>query len=129
MKAYWDSSAIVEAFNDPQWLARLKSERGFTRPHALAETFSTLTGNPKTRIDASDAATVIERLSASLDFVELTAPETLSALKATREKGVRGGRVHDYLHAVAAEKSGAKKILTLDKNDFDGITSLEIESD
>ncbi len=127
MKAYWDSSALVEAFNNPQLLARLKNEGGFTRPHALAEIFSTLTGNPKTRIDASDAATVIERLAASLEFVELTAPETLSALKLTRSKGVRGGRVHDYFHAVAAEKSGARKILTLDENDFEGLSNLEIE--
>src|SRR5882724_5129977 len=123
MKAYWDSSALVEAFSDPQLLARLKSEGGLTRPHALSETFASLTGNPKARIDANDAAAVIERLAASLEFVEVTAPEILTALKLARQKGVRGGRVHDYLHAVAAEKSGAKTILTLDENDFDNLTS------
>jgi predicted nucleic acid-binding protein len=35
--------------------------------------------------------------------------------------------VHDYLHTVAAEKSGAKTILTLDKNDFADLTGLKIE--
>jgi predicted nucleic acid-binding protein len=62
-----------------------------------------------------------------LDFQDLTAAEVLQALKEARKKGVRGGRVHDYLHAVAAEKSGAKKLLTLDKNDFTALTEVEIE--
>jgi hypothetical protein len=61
------------------------------------------------------------------DFTEITAAETLKALKAARQKGVREGRVHDYLHAVAAEKSRSKKILILDQNDFTGITSLPVE--
>src|ERR1035437_101243 len=108
MKPYWDSSALVETFNQPTIKARLEKERAFTRPHALAETFSTLTGNPDTRISADNAAAVIEHLSRFLDFVDLTAPEILKALKTARQKGVRGGRVHDYLHAVAAEKSGAQ---------------------
>jgi predicted nucleic acid-binding protein len=128
MKAYWDSSAIVEAFHDPQIKARLESERAFTRPHSLAETFSTLTGNPETRIDADDAALVIAVLAESLDFVDLTAPEMIAALKQARKRGVRGGRVHDYMHAVAAEKSGAATILTLDKNDFNDLTKLTVET-
>jgi predicted nucleic acid-binding protein len=127
MKAYWDSSALVEAYNSPQIKTRLESERAYTRPHSLAETFASLTANPKTRIDANAAAGVLARLALSLDFVELTGPDVLAALKTARARGVRGGRVHDYLHAVAAEKSGAKKILTLDKNDFDGLTELDVE--
>jgi predicted nucleic acid-binding protein len=127
MKAYWDSSALVQSLAEPALQLRLKKERGFTRPHALAETFSALTGNPQTRVDANDASEFIANLARSLDFTELSAQETLHALKTARQKGVRGGRVHDYLHAVAAEKSGAKKILTLDRNDFSGITSLPVE--
>ncbi len=49
----------------------------------------------------------------------MSVKETLAALKQARKRGVRGGRVHDFLHALAAEKSGAKKLLTLDRNDFD----------
>ncbi len=127
MKACWDSSALVETYNNPQIKARLETERAFTRPHALAETFASLTGNPKARLDADSAARILERLALSLDFVEISAPDILTALKTARTKGVRGGRVHDYLHAVAAEKSGAKTILTLDKNDFADLTGLKIE--
>jgi predicted nucleic acid-binding protein len=127
MKSYWDASALVQALADSSLQSRLKREGGFTRPHALAETFSTLTGNPFTRIDADTVAEFLADLASDLEFVEITGEEVLKALKTARQKGVRGGRVHDYLHAVAAEKSGAKKILTLDKNDFAGLTSLPIE--
>jgi predicted nucleic acid-binding protein len=127
MKTYWDSSALVEAVVNPSLLHRLQSERGTTRPHALAEIFAALTGNPYTRIAPDQAAAIIGSLSRSLDFTEITAPEILQALKTAQQKGVRGGRVHDYLHAVAAEKSGAGNILTLDQNDFTGITRLPVE--
>ncbi|MEI8288278.1 MAG: hypothetical protein WCH99_02300 [Verrucomicrobiota bacterium] len=127
MKAYWDSSALVQSLAEPTLQLRLKRERGFTRPHALAETFSALTGNPVTRIDANDAFDFISTIARNLDFVEISVAEILQALKTSRQKGVRGGRVHDYLHAVAAEKSGAKKILTLDKNDFAEVTNLLVE--
>ena len=127
MKTYWDSSAIIEAVQQPQLKARLKSERGITRPHALAETFSTLTGNPVNRIDADSAAAIIANLSLSLDFVDLTAEEMLAAFNVCKKIGVRGGRVHDFMHAVAAAKGGAEKIITLDENDFEGLTKIEIE--
>jgi len=127
MKAYWDSSALVDSLVNSDLQLRLQRERGFTRPHALAEAFSTLTANPQTRIDTDDAVEFIATLSANLDFVELTAKEIVTTLKTARKKGVRGGRVHDYLHAVAAEKSGAAKILTLDKNDFANLTPVPVE--
>lgn len=128
MRAYWDSSALIEACNSPSLRGRLHEERGLTRTHALAEVFSTLTGgNLAFRLDADGAARTVASLAADLDFHELTAAEVLQALKEARKRGVRGGRVHDYLHAVAAEKSGANKLLTLDKNDFNDLTKIEIE--
>jgi hypothetical protein len=33
MKAYWDTSAIVESTIDPALRLRLRNERGFARPH------------------------------------------------------------------------------------------------
>jgi predicted nucleic acid-binding protein len=121
MKAYWDSSALVEAYDDADLQLRLKAERGFSRSHSLAEVFSALTGKLQIRISPDDAALVLEKLAAHLDFVELTPREILAAFKQARSRGVRGGRIHDYLHAVAAEKAGAALLLTLDKNDFEGL--------
>jgi predicted nucleic acid-binding protein len=128
MRAYWDSSALIEACNSPPLRARLHLERGLTRTHALAEVFSTLTGgNLAFRLDADGAARTVASLAVDLDFHDLTATEVLQALKETRKRGVRGGRIHDYLHAVAAEKSGARRLLTLDRNDFNDLTKVEIE--
>ena|SRR5437899_2266632 len=121
MKAYWDSSALVETTTNPKLRTRLHNEKGFTRTHSLAEVFAALTGNPQIRADASQAAETIEQLAEHLEFTDLSPAEVISALKKAKRKGVRGGHVHDLLHAAAADKSGAKELLTLDLNDFQGL--------
>ena len=121
MKAYWDSSALVQATIDPVLRTRLRNEKGFTRTHALSETFAALTGNPKIRFDSDYAAQTIELLAEDLEFTDLSATEVVSALKRAKRKGVRGGHVHDLLHAAAADKSGAVELLTIDMNDFVGL--------
>jgi len=129
MKDYWDSSAVIEACNSPELRNRLRRERGFTRTHTLAEVFSTLTGgNLAFRLGADEAAKIVANLASDLDFQDLDAADVLKALKEARKKGVRGGRIHDYRHAVAGEKSGARKLLTLDRNDFNDLTAVEIEA-
>lgn len=127
VRTYWDSSALVESVFDPPLMGRLQAERGLTRPHSLAETFSVLTGNPELRLDADDAAKVLKSLSQHLDFVDLLGMEVVAAARNARKLGVRGGRIHDYLHVIAAEKAMALKILTLDKHDFIDLTGIEIE--
>jgi predicted nucleic acid-binding protein len=123
MKAYWDSSALVQASADAQLRTRLRKDRGITRTHALAEIFSALTGGNLTlRLDADAAAEVVDNLAADLDFMDLTSAEVLSALKHARQRGVRGGRVHDFLHAVAADKAKAAVLLTTDQFDFESLT-------
>jgi predicted nucleic acid-binding protein len=119
MKPYWDSSALVAASADLALRTRLRAEGGVTRTHALAETFSALTGgNLALRVDADAAARMVDSLAQDLDFVDLTSKEILDALKQTRKRGVRGGRTHDFLHALAAEKAGTGQLLTADENDF-----------
>jgi len=127
MKAYWDSSALVESTIDLALQQRLHAERGFARPHVLAECSSALTaGGLGVRMDADDAAKALDNLSAHLDWVELTPAEVLAAVKRAKKLGVRGGRVHDLMHAVAADKSGADELLTVDRNDFIGLAKLPI---
>jgi predicted nucleic acid-binding protein len=129
MKAYWDSSALVEAASDFALRTRLRQERGITRTHALAEIFSALTGgNLAIRLEADAAAEMVDNLAQDLDFVDLTAKEVLAALKRARKRGVRRGRVHDFLHAIAAENSGAEELLTTDQYDFESLTdSVRVE--
>jgi hypothetical protein len=51
----------------------------------------------------------------------LSAADMVSALKQAKRKGVRGGHVHDLLHAAAADQSRAQELLTIDVNDFKGL--------
>jgi len=123
MKAYWDSSALVLATADLGLRRRLHEDRGITRSHALSEVFSALTGgNLAIRVEADAAAQTVEELAKDLDFTDLEPQEVLTALKQARKRGVRGGRVHDYLHAVAAEKAKVQHLLVTDQHDFDGLT-------
>jgi hypothetical protein len=121
VKAYWDSAALIESLENPELEERLIVERGFTRPHSLAEIFSALTGggNLLIRVPASRAAQQIRVMAGRLDFVSLTTDEILKAFDQAERRGVRGGRIHDYLHALAAKSSGADVLLTVDKNDFE----------
>lgn len=119
MSAYWDSSALIEAVQDLGIRKVLHRSGGFTRPHTFAEVFSTLTGGRLgVRCLAEDAAKIARELASDLKFVELTGLETLGALAAAREHGVRGGLVHDYLHAIAAQKAGSPVLYTLNIGDF-----------
>lgn len=128
MKVYWDSSAIIFHFAR----GRIGEIRGVTRPHSLAECFSGLTGGgfklvmpdgteKHKRLSKAAGAAVIARLLPCFEFVDLTAAEIVSAIKYAKVKNVQGGRVHDLLHAVAAEKAGADELWTTDQFDFTGL--------
>jgi len=121
MKAYWDASALVEMTSDPALEVRLITEGGYTRTHTIAEVFSTLTGKAHIRASANDAAKTIRAMAGRMQFVNLSEDEVLDGLDKAQSLGVRGGRVHGLLHALAAVKSGADALLTLDKNDFAGL--------
>jgi predicted nucleic acid-binding protein len=122
MKRYWDSSALVEALHHSNVEEKALEPDQTTRPHALAETFSTLTGGRLGfKYLPDDAADLIEELTGNFQFVELTPGEIKAALRAAQAHGVRGGRVHDWIHAVAAQKSGSKVLLTDNLSDFEGL--------
>lgn len=122
MKRYWDASALVDALHDERIEGLLREPDQWTRPHTLAEVFSTLTGGRLgIRYLADDAAALLREASASLKFVELDAAEVLAALDKAQNLGVRGGRVHDWLHAAAARKAKVQTLLTDNFADFDGL--------
>ena len=122
MKNYWDSSALVAGVLDRAIRDRLDEEGGVTRMHTFAEFFSTLTGSRLGfRVDSDDAAALVRELSGNLIIMDLNVEEVARALDEAKAKGVRGGRVHDYLHAAAAVKAGCEVVLTLNDSDFDGL--------
>jgi predicted nucleic acid-binding protein len=128
MKVYWDTSALVRFYRDK----RIHDINGITRSHSLAELFSALTGRgieimtkdgtPKhKRFSLRLAAAVVNEISARLEFVDLTPAEVLLAIQNAAKVGAQGGRIHDLLHAMAAEKAKANELWTLDQNDFEGL--------
>ncbi|NNM28354.1 MAG: PIN domain-containing protein [Akkermansiaceae bacterium] len=122
MRTYWDSSALVAATIEGEIRDRLDTTDAFTRTHALAEVFSTLTGSRLGfRVDADDAALVVRDLLGAVEVVEISPPEVMEALDEARSRGVRSGQVHDYLHAVAARKAKCDTLLTLNISDFEGL--------
>ena len=122
MKRYWDASALVDAFHDSRVEQKALEPEQWTRAHSLAETFSTLTGGKLGfRYLPDDAAGLIRELTQTMNFVELDAAETLAALDEAQRRGVRGGHVHDWMHARAAHKAGVEELLTDNLNDFEGL--------
>ena len=124
MKAYWDSSALIKALHDQKLRTSLRRGKDGTRPHSLAELFSTLTKGVNFHYSPADAAAMIESLAESLDFVELSAADAVAAAKTASAQGVRGARIHDLMHAVAAQKYKATVLFTLDEAGFSTLKSL-----
>jgi predicted nucleic acid-binding protein len=129
-RTYWDSSALVEALHDETLRTQLERPGNLTRPHSFAEVFSTLTGGRLgIRYSPNEAAEMIASLAEDLEMVDLSTEQTLEALSSAHKKGVRGGQIHDYLHAVGAFHAGATILLTTNGKDFKGlINGLKIVS-
>lgn len=92
--------------------------------HALAETFSILTGGRHhRRLGPTAAADLIERsVLPYVELVGLEGSEFVAALQEGAARGVRGGTVFDLLHLVAARKAGVVRLLTLDRRDFEALS-------
>jgi hypothetical protein len=88
--------------------------------HAIAETFSTLTGGRESiRVDPATAATLIEQ--SILPFVTpvaLSLREMLEAVKTAHTRGIRGGAIYDFLHLTAARKAHVERVHTLNVRHF-----------
>ena len=129
MKFYWDTSAAINALvSKPVW-DRLDSGEHFTRLHLLSEFFSTMTNrgievkdkegrSARLVMTARDAATWLRRFSGRIRLVELDRSETLDGLDQAQAKNISGPNVHDYGHALAADKAGADVLLTRNVKDF-----------
>ena len=91
--------------------------------HALAETFSILTGGRQGRRlrPAAAASLIRESVLPYVQLVSLSGKDVVAALAGAEARGVRGGAVYDLLHLVAARKVGAARLLTLDVRDFQAL--------
>jgi hypothetical protein len=133
LRTYWDTSAAINAFVSAKVSTRLDSGEHYIRVHLLSEFFATMTGrgipvkdadgNPaKLMLSPNDAATWLRKFCARVKVVDLDIEETLKALDEAQKKNVQGGKVYDFIHAVAADKIDSEKLLTRNAKDFVGLT-------
>ena len=128
MSAFLDTSVLVASLDpdEPRHAAcdRLVSSGGHAiYVHALAETFSILTGGRQgRRLGSAAAARLID--SSVLPFVQayaLTGKDLVAALAECEARGVRGGAIYDLLHLIAARKADAEVLMTLDVRHFQAL--------
>jgi len=132
LKTYWDTSGLINAAVSGTVLRRLAIGGQVTRTHALAEFFGILTGRGirwerdgqayELKLTGEQAAQWLEANLAAFQFMDLASQEVLDALNRAQARNVAGARVHDYLHAVAAQKAEADELLTRNQSDFAGLT-------
>lgn len=126
---FLDTSVILGSLDpdEPHHEAcdRLVAEGGHTiHAHALAETFSILTGG---RLGRRLGAALVNRLieESVLPYVQTvstTGQQMMAALAECESRGVRGGAVYDWLHLAAARQAGAQSLVTLDRRDFQALS-------
>jgi predicted nucleic acid-binding protein len=132
VKTYWDTSGLINAAINGSVLARLNAGEHTTRPHTLAEFCGILTGRGirweragqayELKLTGAQVAAWLQTNTVNFKFLDLPAAEVLAALAAAQKNNVAGPRVHDYLHAVAAQQAGATELLTRNATDFAGLT-------
>lgn len=124
MKRFLDSSILVAALLEDEphheaCLALLDRPRSSAWTHALAETFSTLTGGRiGNRVRTVQATELLEALRPHLIWVALDAADTIAEIAEASVRGVRGGALYDALHLRAARKTGAEVLYTLNARHF-----------
>jgi predicted nucleic acid-binding protein len=113
MKRFLDTSVLVEScLAQGQKFARadnlVNAANSVTSAHALAETYATLSGDPRLKIHPADSLTV-------LSFDTKNYRELIASAPA---HGIRGGTIYDALHAETARLAGCDEIHTLNVNHF-----------
>lgn len=125
MSAFLDTSVVLASL-DPDESHHLACDRLIAagghqlHVHALAESFSILTGGRQgRRLGPAVAARPIEQ--SVLPYVQpvlLDGGAIMAALAECEARGVRGGGVYDWIHLAAARKAGAEVFYTLNLRDF-----------
>lgn len=125
MTLYLDSSVLVAALVEDEpaheaCLALLRKKEPATWTHALAEVFATLTGGRLgLRVPPAVASELIQAsLVPRLRVVELAGADVIDAIGESERVGVRGGAIFDFLHLIAARRSAAHTVYTLNHRHF-----------
>jgi predicted nucleic acid-binding protein len=123
MKQFLDASILVESSlaqspNFQQADGLVSDKRAVTSAHALAETYATLSGEPRFKINPKDAAQIVDDLAKNLTIVGFDVADYRELILSAPSKGIRGGSIYDALHAETARRAGCSVIRTLNVNHF-----------
>ena len=123
MKLFLDTSVLVEAclLNSPKFAtadALVKSGRACTSAHALAETYATLSGDKRLKINPHDASQMVTDVAAGLTVETLDPDACLQLIQAAPQKGISGGSFFDAIHAQTARRLKCGEIHTLNVRHF-----------
>lgn len=81
------------------------------------------------RVDAHDASEIVSNMARHLSVEDLSTAQVLRVLAEGKQRGVRGGQVHDLLHAAAAVEAECDVVATYNLADFRGLyQELEVVS-
>lgn len=123
MKRFLDTSVLIESClsQSSKYVAAdtlVNSSDVFTSAHALAETYATLSGDPRLQIKPADAAQMVEELATALEVHALTVSDYRQLISSAPAKGIRGGSIYDAMHAEVARRCGCKQLHTLNLQHF-----------
>jgi predicted nucleic acid-binding protein len=123
MKRFLDTSVLVEScLAQGQKFARadnlVNAANSVTSAHALAETYATLSGDPRLKIHPADAAQMVDDLADSLTVLSFDTKNYRELIASAPAHGIRGGTIYDALHAETARLAGCDEIHTLNVNHF-----------
>src|SRR5215213_1381557 len=123
---YLDTTVIVCAMHgeDPHHddcLPLISRRDAVTSAHALAETFSTMTG--RREFQNEDVAEALAAIAAAIRVEPILVSDYLTVLDQTRRRGVRGGLVYDAIHAEVARRLKVDRLLTYNLSNFQQVAS------
>ena len=122
MSEYFDTPVIVFACANARTLGQSARQliaatcEPVTTPHALAESFNTLTY--RLGIPPTEARRMVEVNTSRFRFITMEAADYQQAIARVVDNGMTGDKVYDALHLGAALKDKATKLHTSNKRDF-----------
>jgi len=122
MSEYFDTPVIVFACANAGTLGQASRQliaatrEPVTTPHALAESFNTLTY--RLGIPPAEARRLVEVNTSRFRFVTMEAADYHQAIARVVDNGMTGDKVYDSLHLGAALKDKATKLHTSNKRDL-----------
>jgi predicted nucleic acid-binding protein len=129
---YLDTTILVCAMHgeDPHHkdcLPLISRRDVVTSAHALAETFSTMTG--RREFQNEDVAESLATIAEAIRVEPILVTDYLTVLTETRRRGVRGGLIYDAIHAEVARRLGVNRLLTYNISNFQHVASdLQVSS-